>query len=636
MPRSQINWIVGSKFMTKSIRSRLSKLASKGKSSENVILRSLGVLDSSNLKRLWLLIVVQSLINVLDLLGIAAIGLLGTIAVSGVKSESTTGVASRIVGNLGLANASAVKQAFVIGLLACIFLVGKTLLSMTLTKKTLGFLSTQSAILSRKLISGLYSQPLLTVYARNTQDVIYSLTQGAEIVMFRIIFSAAVFITDFSLLIIIGASLFIFDPILTLLNVIGFLVIGLLLYLMMHVRAGKLGHEITASNIRANQLILESLNSYRELVVRGTRSTYSRRIGDIKLQVSSNVAESNYLPFASKYVLELAVVLGAIAVAGIQFAGNNAENAVAITAIFLAAGTRVAPAVLRLQQGALQVRSSAGMAVPTLEMFETFNCGEQRSQIDAILHSSHDGFQGDIGMKNVSFKYPQSNSSAIRSVDLEISQGMHVAIIGPSGAGKSTLVDLLLGVLNPLTGTILVSGQKPLEAIENWPGAIGYVPQSVEIFSGTIKENIVMGYEADDVPDNLVWEALKKANLDNFVECLDSKLNSQVGEKGRKLSGGQKQRLGLARALLTNPSVLVLDEVTSSLDSESEEAITKSLKQLHGKVTLLTIAHRISTIKEADLILYLEDGLVRDSGNFDAIRRNIPEFDKHARLMGLD
>ena len=117
---------------------------------------------------------------------------------------------------------------------------------------------------------------------------------------------------------------------------------------------------------------------------------------------------------------------------------------------------------------------------------------------------------------------------------------------------------------------------------------------------------------------------------------LDLKLNSQVGEKGRKLSGGQKQRLGLARALLTNPSVLVLDEVTSSLDSESEEAITKSLRQLHGHVTLISIAHRISTIKESDLILYLEDGRIREAGNLDAIRRSIPEFDKHARLMGLD
>jgi len=309
---------------------------------------------------------------------------------------------------------------------------------------------------------------------------------------------------------------------------------------------------------------------------------------------------------------------------------------VAITAIFLAAGTRVAPAVLRLQQGALQVRSSAGMAVPTLEMFETFNCKEEKPQIDAILHTSHDGFHSAIEMKNVSFKYSQSNSFAINNVDLEINKGMHIAIIGPSGAGKSTLVDLLLGVLNPLTGSIRVSGQKPLDAIENWPGAIGYVPQSVEIFSGTIKENIVMGYEAGDVPDNLVWEALKKANLDNFVDSLDLKLDSQVGEKGRKLSGGQKQRLGLARALLTNPSVLVLDEVTSSLDSESEEAITKSLRQLHGHVTLISIAHRISTIKEADLILYLEDGRIREAGKLDAIRRSIPEFDKHARLMGLD
>jgi ABC-type multidrug transport system fused ATPase/permease subunit len=622
--------------MSKSIRSWLSNLAYKSKSSENVILRSLGVLDASNLKRLWFLIVVQSLINVLDLLGIAAIGLLGTIAVSGVKSENSTGFASRIVEVIGLTNSSAVKQALVIGLLACFFLVGKTLLSMTLTKKTLGFLSTQSAILSRKLISGLYAQPLLTVYARNTQDVIYSLTQGAEIVMFRIIFSAAVFVTDFSLLVIIGASLFIFDPLLTLLNVIGFLVIGLILYLMMHVRAGSLGYEITSSNILANQLILESLNSYRELVVRGTRSTYSRRVGDIKLQVSTKVAESNYLPFASKYVLELAVVLGAIAVAGIQFAGNNAENAVAITAIFLAAGTRIAPAVLRLQQGALQVRSSAGMAIPTLEMFETFNCGKDISQNDAVLHTSHEGFQSAIDMKNVSFRYPQSNSLAIKNVDLEIIKGMHIAVIGPSGAGKSTLVDLLLGVLKPQDGTILISGHKPLDAIEKWPGAIGYVPQSVEIFSGTIKENIVMGYESDDVPDYLVWETLKKANLQYFVDNLDSKLDSQVGEKGRKLSGGQKQRLGLARALLTNPSVLVLDEVTSSLDSESEEAITKSLRQLHGTVTLISIAHRISTIKEADLILYLENGQIREAGNLDVIRRSIPEFDKHARLMGLD
>jgi ABC-type multidrug transport system fused ATPase/permease subunit len=175
----------------------------------------------------------------------------------------------------------------------------------------------------------------------------------------------------------------------------------------------------------------------------------------------------------------------------------------------------------------------------------------------------------------------------------------------------------------------------PLEAIENWPGAIGYVPQDVVTLNATIKENVIFGYSADEVPEVLINHALRKAHLFDHVSGLENGVNSYVGDKGTKLSGGQRQRLGIARALVSQPKLLILDEATSSLDGKSEADISDSINEFRGEVTTIVIAHRLSTIRTADKVIYMNKGRIEFEGTFDEVRQNVPEFDNQAKLMGL-
>ena len=210
-----------------------------------------------------------------------------------------------------------------------------------------------------------------------------------------------------------------------------------------------------------------------------------------------------------------------------------------------------------------------------------------------------------------------------------------MAFVGSSGAGKSTLVDLLLGVLIPDSGQIIISGERPSIAIETSPGAIAYVPQDVATAIGTVRENIALGFPNEFATDERIYKALKIAHLETFVDSLENKADTQVGERGAKLSGGQRQRLGIARAMFTNPKLLVLDEATSSLDAETEASVSAAIQSLRGGTTILMIAHRLATVRTADLVIYLADGHILAQGNFAEVRASVPDFDKQARLLGL-
>jgi ABC-type multidrug transport system fused ATPase/permease subunit len=181
----------------------------------------------------------------------------------------------------------------------------------------------------------------------------------------------------------------------------------------------------------------------------------------------------------------------------------------------------------------------------------------------------------------------------------------------------------------------LISNHKQIDAISLWPGAISYVPQNVALIEGTIRENVCMGFPPEQVNDDLVYRAINGASLTRFIADSELGLDTQVGEVGSKISGGERQRIGIARALLTNPKLLILDEATSSLDGETEAAITESIQLIKGKVTIVMIAHRLSTVRNADLVLYLENGRVLSLGSFEHVRREIPNFDTQAKLMGL-
>ena len=238
-------------------------------------------------------------------------------------------------------------------------------------------------------------------------------------------------------------------------------------------------------------------------------------------------------------------------------------------------------------------------------------------------------------MKNVSFKYTEKSTFALRDVSLHVKPGQQVAIVGSSGAGKTTLADLLLSVIKPDDGVVLISGTTVVDAITRWSGAISYVPQDIKIANGSIRENVSLGYPRHLATDERVSNALQTAHLSDLVATLDEGLDAPTGEKGSKLSGGQRQRLGIARALFTSPKLIVFDEATSALDGETESLIADSIHSLKGSVTVIMIAHRLSTVREADLVVYMESGEIKATGTFEEVRSTVPNFDKQARLMGL-
>ena len=247
----------------------------------------------------------------------------------------------------------------------------------------------------------------------------------------------------------------------------------------------------------------------------------------------------------------------------------------------------------------------------------------------------HAGFAGEVSLVDVRLTYPGQKVPAIKKINLEIPNGESVALVGPSGAGKTTLIDVLLGVLTPDCGVIKISGEEPLTAFAKWEGAVSYVPQDVIITNGTFRENVALGFPIALASDEIVWQALELAQLAGFVRSLPNGLETRVGDRGTKISGGQRQRLGIARAMFTKPMLLVLDEATSSLDGETESNITESISQLHGKVTVVMIAHRLSTVRHADHVVYMSHGEIQAQGSFDEVRKMIPDFDRQATLMGL-
>jgi ABC-type multidrug transport system fused ATPase/permease subunit len=514
-------------------------------------------------------------------------------------------------------------------------MVGKTIVSILFTRRTIFFLSRRGAILSAVLISKLLGQPLQRVQERSMQQTMYSLTAGVNSITVGVLGTAVSLVADLSLLIVIAIGLFIVDAIIATSTFAIFTLIGFILYRLMSVRAKDLGIRQSQLSISSSEKIMEVLGSYRELVVKNRRSYYSRIIGQRQLDLANNTAEMMFMPQIGKYVIEITVVIGSLIIAGIQFSLQDAAHSIAVLSVFLAASTRIAPAVLRIQQGALNIRGSLGTATPTLELIEQLGDAEEIETVDDALETQHSGFDPEVIVQNVSLTYPNKEVAAIRDVSIEVKVGSSIAIVGPSGAGKTTLVDALLGVLEPDFGTITISGYKPLEAIAKWPGAISYLPQDILISNGTIRENVALGYPSEIVSDELVWNALKLAKLDVFVSGLPKGLHTYVGDRGTQISGGQRQRLGIARAMLTMPKLLVLDEATSALDGETELGITEAISDLHGKVSIIMIAHRLSTIRNADVVYYMDKGLVVAKGSFDEVRKLVPDFDHQAELMGL-
>lgn len=591
------------------------------------------LLDKASRRKLAIVVGFQVTLSFLDLLGVAAIGILGALSITGLQSNKPGDRVNQALELLHIQNLSFQSQVLILAILAVTLLLSRTVISILSTRKILFFLSHKAAKASADLTRKLLSQPLLEVQKKSSQETLYAVTNGVSTLLLGVVGTFVNMVSDAALLVILILGLVVIDTGTTLGMLALFSIVSFVLYKILREKVRALGRKNVKLTISSSEKLLEVLSTYREAIVRNRRTHYADLISGIRYQLGDVNAENSFVPYISKYVLELTVIMSALIISATQFFINDAPRAVGTLTVFLAAGVRIAPAALRIQQGLLSIKSNLSSAQPTLDLISRYKINQLEK--DLSLTPTSDEFLPKVSVINLDFTYPDTTQVLLHQISFESDPGSVTALVGPTGAGKTTLIDLVLGIHQSKNNSVTISGVDPRDAVSMWPGKIAYVPQDTVIIQGTIRQNVALGFNLEEIDDESVKQAITIAQLDKFISSLPEGINTQVGERGSRLSGGQKQRLGIARALYTDPKLLILDEATSSLDSETELAISTALHNLGDDVTVIVIAHRLSTVRSASQVIYLEEGRIMAKGPFEEVRRQIANFDKQAKLMGL-
>jgi ABC-type bacteriocin/lantibiotic exporter with double-glycine peptidase domain len=621
--------------LVKSLKRYLLPQISKIKEKSMVIRKCFILLSKKEVTRLKLVTLAQLILAFLDLAGVIAIGLIGTLSVYGIQSRSPSGQLVWILDFFKLSDWNLQSQVAIIGLVAATILISKTLISAWINQKTILFLSNRSADISIRIIRKLVFSNLEQIRQRSRFENIFAVTTGVQSITSGVIGTVINLFADIVLILIMFFGLLIIDPSIALVSVTLFGSIALLLYKLVNKRVTFLAGEGANIQISNGRLLYELFGSYREIFAGGIRNQYVDKLELTAKKIAKNSSSAIFLSFISKYVLEVAFVIGAICFVGIQFVLKDAVGAIASISIFIASSGRVIPAILRLQSAALAFQGSIVVASRTLGLITELSHVSNQAPETKNPIKRQGSFSGYVSMEGVDFRYFGNSNYALKDIDLEIVAGEWLAIVGPSGAGKTTLVDLLLGILKPTKGKVEISGLDPELCIKNWPGSISYVPQESFIFDASIEDNVALGVDSSEIDIDQIVSCLKLVGLHDYMKTNSEGTKFQVGELGSKLSGGQRQRLGIARALYTKPKLLILDEATSALDGSSEKVITECLSAMRGNVTIISIAHRLSTVVNANRVIYVEKGRIEASGTFQDIRNQVPNFETEAKISNI-
>ena len=594
---------------------------------------SFGLLSKSEKTKFLITTFAQIGLSLLDLVGVVLIGAVAALAINGISSKSAGNRVGFVLEFLGINNFNLQTQTMILGSISASLLISKTLISFLVTKRTSHFLSRRSALITNSLFSKLIHRDLVYIKSYSSQKFLFSLTSSVQALVNGFLITLSSVLGDLILTIILIAGISLLDWKMSVFAIVFYGLLAIFLNKGIRNKYVKLGKAQSELIVESSSLFLDTLNSYRDIVIRNVQNKIIDEFGKRRIKLASYSAEFALSTNISKYSMEVALVVGAILVCGYEFATQDASRAIATLAVFLASSARIAPAIMRIQQGFLTARTTIASTEILVEIIEELNDKDANSTTDSIIVSENIAkFEPRIKMSNVFFQYGTSDSFCINNLDLEIQPGEYCALVGPSGGGKSTLVDLMLGVIKPDSGDISISNLSPQKFYSLYSGQIGYVPQEVYLLDGTIEENVCF---FDEIDDSRLKSAIEDSQLEVMVGELSDGLKTKIGERGARLSGGQRQRLGIARALYTSPSILILDEATSALDGITEKEISKTIHGLKGKKTMVVIAHRLSTVMDADSVVYVEDGKIIAKGSFEQVRALVPNFDLQAKLMNL-
>lgn len=409
------------------------------------------------------------------------------------------------------------------------------------------------------------------------------------------------------------ALLLIVDPLMT---VIAMGSIGgsyVLIYLFSRRLQLRLGEKSVAANNSRYYVASEIFSGVKDVKLKGLEDVSIERYMDPSLAYARGLALSMTISQTPRFLLEAMALGGVLSMLMyLLTVQGDIATVLPVVSLYVFAGYRLLPALQEIFYSVTRLRFS----LPSLDLLfrDLVTAPTAQPRHPTVIPLP---FECSIRLENITYKYPQSDRAVLDNVFIEIPRGARVAFVGPTGSGKSTTVDLILGLLRPSSGRIFID-DTPLssdETLRRWQSVIGYVPQHIFLADDTIAANIAFGQRRDEIDHAAVESAAHMAQLHSFIENdLPEGYRTRVGERGVRLSGGQRQRLGLARALYGNPSVLVLDEATSALDNETETQVMKALQSIGREVTIIAIAHRLSTVSQSDIIFRMEDGRVVASG----------------------
>lgn len=571
-------------------------------------------------------VAVSLLLAALDTIGVAAMIPL-TALISGAEPDS--GVLAVIADWVGTTSSATLIPIVAVGI-AVVFVL-KSVISIAFRWWMLGRTSRVSALLSTELLRRYMLSPYAAHRTRERNEVyrniMESTTQASSVLM-----AVLSILTDFMLLAAITIVLAVTAPLITLATVILFAVFVLGLQRALRSLQSRIGEEIADSGLAAWGFLLPALDGFRETRLTSSANVFVAGYERSRLRGAHAGRQLAIVAEAPRYVLEIGFVVAIAGISIVLFATGTPGQALTVLGVFGAAALRALPTLNRVAANFATVRTGqVGLNLMTGALDRLNSEGTAYDETPR----SEQPYSGDIAIRDLTFRYADADAPVIDALSLTIEQNRTTAFVGSSGAGKSTLLDLILALLEPTAGTIECGGRSIFDDRATWYAGLGVVPQDVYLVNDTLKANVAFGIEADRIDTDRVREVITLAQLDGLVRELPAGLETRLGERGVRLSGGQRQRIGLARALYRDPTVLVLDEATSALDNATEREITETLERLKGTLTIIIVAHRLSTIRDADRLVFLKDGKIDAEGTFSELRASSPEFDRLVELGDL-